>query len=102
MRTADRLFYALMLDQWPNSPGAMVDFGLDGYNNVDPQRRYDALHHAVRVNCVTADQLHNAAITGGLTELIRNNNPDKTIDFTTANDMIRFGFGDDDEEEEED
>lgn len=98
-RTADSLVSAIILDIWPNSPGAMVDFGLDGYNGVDPQRRYSALHYAVRVNGVTADQLHNAAMNGSLTELIQNNNPDTTIDFTTANDSLRFNFGDEDEED---
>lgn len=87
-RTAERLVDSV-LNNTPLSPGAMVDFGLDGYGGGDPNRRYRALYYAITYSGVTADQLHSAALTPGeLTKLIRENNPDKEVEFVTANDMI--------------
>ena len=88
MRTSDSLVNAVILDTWPKG-GAQADFGLDGFGGGDPQRRYNALHYASRAGKVTADQLHNAVVNGGLTELIRANNPDNEVDFTTVNDLLR-------------
>ena len=99
-RTADSLVEAVFLDMWPSMP-ACVDFGLDGYGGGDPQRRYNALHYAIRAGNVTADELHHCVVNGGLTNLIRANNPDQEVEFVTMNDMIRSPFGDYDDEDEE-
>ena len=88
MRTADRIVSAIMLDIWPDSPASLVDFGLDGFGGVDPQERYNALHEAVR-NGLTANELHNAVVNGGMTELVSSYRPGKdAISFLTANDMV--------------
>jgi hypothetical protein len=90
MRTADRLVHAIMLDVWPDGPACLVDFGLDGFGGVDPQERYNALHYAVR-NGLTADELHNAVVNGGLTELVNSYRPgQQEVSFLTANDMLSF------------
>lgn len=78
MRTADRVHTALMLDIWPDRPGALVDYNLDG---PDAERNYRALHHAVRQEGVTADQLHQAFCDNTLEKLIRDHNPDKEVRF---------------------
>lgn len=87
-RTADSLVSALLLDCYP-TPGAMVDYGLD---NGDVERRYRALKYAVQSG-VTADMLHEAFRAGGgpaLTRLVRDNNPDKEVEFTLVWDNLNF------------
>lgn len=82
-RTADRLVEALMLDVYPESRAALLDYGLAGH---EAPRRYAALQYAVRRNGVTADQLHTALRQGRLTTLIRDHCPDKDVLFDDDDD----------------
>jgi len=56
-RTADRLVDALVLDLWPEGPAVYVDYGLSEAN-------YSAYQKAVKLNGVTANQLHAACGSG--------------------------------------
>ncbi len=95
--TAERLFKAIMADEWPDGMAALVDFGLDGYGSRDPdmrQKRYEALHGPIRAKEITLEQL-DAALGDGpaLTRLVNRcrNNPHKGIVFTTAWDNLTQG-----------
>jgi hypothetical protein len=52
-RTADRLVEGLILDMWPQGPAVYVDYGLNEEN-------YRAFQIAVKLEGVTANQLHAA------------------------------------------
>jgi hypothetical protein len=79
------LFNAIVLDTWPDSSAAIVDFGLDS------QRHYEALHGPIRAGEITIEQLDGALGSGPkLTELVRQarSNPHKWIVFQCAGDRL--------------
>jgi len=80
-----RLFEAMLLDIWPDSAAAIVDFGLDS------QAHYEALHSAIRAGEISAVQLDAALGNGAkLTALVRSSpsNPHKDIEFHCAGDAL--------------
>ncbi len=79
------LFNAMVLDLWPDSSAAIVDFGLDS------QAHYEALHGPIRAGEITVEQLDEALGNGPrLTSLVRESqaNPHKTIVFRCAGDNM--------------
>ncbi len=80
-----RVFDALMLDMWPDSPAAVTDFGLAS------QGHYAALQNAVRSGAITAEQLDALLGDGpGLTEAVNAavGNPHPGIVFATPYDVL--------------
>ena len=77
------VFEAMLLDVWPDSSAAIVDFGLES------QRHYEALHGPIRSGQITLEQLDAALGSGSkLTALARTSdaNPHKDIAFHCLND----------------
>lgn len=84
----ERVFKAMMMDVWPDSPAALVDFGLD------TDAHYAALSRRVRSGAITAEQLDAACGNGpALTKLV-----DGEVTFTTSHDDFEIGEEDDDED----
>lgn len=90
--SATSLVQAVMADEYPSSPAAIVDYGLDGRN--DTQRCYAALYHAIRKEGVTDFELHQALLKNNLTEFVRSRNPDKGVQFKTVDDDLGFEYED--------
>jgi hypothetical protein len=79
------LYDALVWNAWPDSPAAIVDFGLDS------QEHYEALYYPVRAGEITLEALDQALGSGPkLTALARSakSNPHKDIVFRTAYDEL--------------
>ncbi len=78
-----RVFDSLMLDVWPDSPAAIVDFGIASESHLG------ALQHAVRTGAVTVERLDALLGDGpGLTEAVNAaaGNPHLGIVFVTPYD----------------
>jgi hypothetical protein len=78
-----KLYDAIMMDEWPSGMATLVDFGLVGDGAQD---RYEALYYPIRAGEITLEQL-DAALGDGpkLTTLVSGvkSNPHKGIVFTT-------------------
>lgn len=77
------LYNAIMADCWPDSPAAIVDFGLES------QEHYEALYYPVRAEEISLAQLDEALGSGPkLTALVQSakSNPHKGIVFRTPYD----------------
>lgn len=85
----EQMAAAIMRDEFPQSMGVLVDFGLDGWGGGDPQQRYEALYYPVRAGEISMDAL-DAALGDGpaLTRLVNDcpSNPHKGIVFATVYD----------------
>lgn len=81
-KTADEVYYCLLLDVWPG-PAAVADFGLTS------DAHYGALQYAIRENDVGPRELDDALGNGArLTALITNDNPYHGVKFSTPWDSI--------------
>lgn len=83
--TADALFEAMLLDEWP-SCATIVDFALDD------QQHYEALYYPIHKEEITLEQLHQVSGDGKkITELVNSckSNPHKGIVFRTSWDAMK-------------
>ena len=83
--TADALFEARIMDEWP-SCATIVDFALDD------QQHYEALYYPIHKEEITLEQLRLVSSDGKkITELVNacESNPHKGIVFKTSWDAMR-------------